>query len=141
MRCPPRGAVSLSIGECWSDLTCRLLDTSWTAAEGPVVTESRSQFSPDYAPEEIYEIAARLVAEGGISPLQPGDGQHSRFQGGPTGSPGAKAQLKGKTARRRSARQAAFVCEPERAPDRTRSSPPAMIRGGERVIFSPGAMR
>jgi len=64
-----------------------------------VVTESRSQFSPDYAPEEIYEIAARLMAKGGISPLQPRDGQHSRFQGGPTGSPGAKAQPKGKDSR------------------------------------------
>ncbi len=66
------------------------------AAEGPVVSESRSQFSPDYAPEEIYEIAAQLMAKGGISPLQPGDGQHSRFQGGPTDSPGAKAQQKRK---------------------------------------------
>lgn len=66
------------------------------AAEGPVVTESRSQFSPDYAPEEIYEIAAQLMAKGGISPLQPGDGQHSRFQGSPADSPGAKAQTKRK---------------------------------------------
>lgn len=42
------------------------------AAEGPVVTESRSQFSPDYAREEIYEIAAELMAKGGIPPLQSG---------------------------------------------------------------------
>jgi len=66
------------------------------AAEGPVVTESRSQFSLDYAPEEIYEIAAQLMAKGGISPLLRGDGQHSRFQGSPASSPGAKAQPKRK---------------------------------------------
>ena len=36
-------------------------------AEGPVVGESRSQFSPDYAPEEIYEIAAKMMAKGGVS--------------------------------------------------------------------------
>ncbi len=64
------------------------------AVEGPVVHESRSQFSPDYAPEEIYEIAAKLMKSGGISPLQPGDGTHSRFQGSPADSPGAKAQKK-----------------------------------------------
>ena len=50
------------------------------AAEGPVISESRSQFSPDYAPEEIYEIAAALMKKGGISPKQPGDGTHSRAQ-------------------------------------------------------------
>ncbi len=62
------------------------------AAEGPVIGESRSLFSPDYAPEEIYEIAAQLMAKGGVSPLQPGDGQHSRYQASTANSPGAKAQ-------------------------------------------------
>ena len=62
------------------------------AAEGPVVGECRSLFSPDYAPEEIYEIAAQLMQKGGISPLQPGDGRHSRFQGSTTDSQGATAQ-------------------------------------------------
>ena len=61
-------------------------------AEAPVVGQSRSNFSPDYAPEEIYEIAAQLMAKGGISPLQPGDGQHSRYQGSELASPGASAQ-------------------------------------------------
>ncbi len=62
------------------------------AEEGPVVGESRSLFSPDYAPEEIYEIAAQLMQKGGISPLQPNDGKHSRFQGSTPNSPGATAQ-------------------------------------------------
>ncbi len=62
------------------------------AAEGPVITGNTSLFSPDYAPEEIYEIAAKLMQKGGISPLQPGDGKHSRFQGSVAGSPGATAQ-------------------------------------------------
>jgi hypothetical protein len=51
------------------------------AAEGPVIGECPSFFSPDYATEEIYEIAAQLIKKGGISPLQPDDGLHSRFQG------------------------------------------------------------
>ena len=38
------------------------------AAEAPVVGESKSLFSPDYAPEEIYEIAAKLMKSGGVSP-------------------------------------------------------------------------
>ncbi len=67
------------------------------AAEGPVVGECRSLFSPDYAPEEIYEIAAQLMKKGGISPLQPGDGLHSRFQGSTPDSPGASAQEGRKT--------------------------------------------
>jgi Mn-containing catalase len=62
------------------------------AAEGPVVGECRSLFSPDYAPEEIYEIAAQLMQKGGISPLQPNDGLHSRFQGSTPDSVGASAQ-------------------------------------------------
>lgn len=62
------------------------------AAEGPVIGESRSLFSPDYAPEEIYEIAQILMKKGGISPRQPGDGTHSRFQGSTPDSPGAAAQ-------------------------------------------------
>ena len=62
------------------------------AAEGPVIGECPTMFSPDYAPEEIYEIAAQLMKKGGISPLQPGDGVHSRFQGSVTDSPGAAAQ-------------------------------------------------
>lgn len=62
------------------------------AAEGPVVGECTTLFSPDYAPEEIYEIAAQLMQKGGISPLQPGDGKHSRYQGSTPDSPGAKAQ-------------------------------------------------
>ena len=62
------------------------------AAEGPVVGECSTLFSPDYAPEEIYEIAAQLMQKGGISPLQPGDGKHSRYQGSTADSPGAKAQ-------------------------------------------------
>jgi hypothetical protein len=61
-------------------------------AAGPVVGESRTLFSPDYEPEEIYEIAAQLMEKGGISPLQPGDGNHSRFQGSVSVSPGASAQ-------------------------------------------------
>lgn len=67
------------------------------AAEGPVVGEAPTLFSPDYAPEEIYEIAAQLMAKGGISPLQPGDGNHSRFQGSTPDSPGASAQPGRKT--------------------------------------------
>ena len=67
------------------------------AAEGPVISGSPTLFSPDYAPEEIYEIAAQLMAKGGISPLQPGDGQHSRFQGSTSDSPGASAQPGRKT--------------------------------------------
>ena len=63
-------------------------------AEAPVVGESRSLFSPDYAPEEIYEIAAQMMAKGGVSPLQPGDGLHSRYQGSSKSSPGATAQPK-----------------------------------------------
>ncbi len=63
-------------------------------AEAPVVGESRSLFSPDYAPEEIYEIAAQLMAKGGISPLQPGDGSHSRYQGSDETSVGGSAQPK-----------------------------------------------
>lgn len=62
------------------------------AAEGPVVGECPTLFSPDYAPEEIYEIAAQLMQKGGISPLQPGDGRHSRFQGSPADSVGATKQ-------------------------------------------------
>ncbi len=62
------------------------------AAEGPVIGETRSLFSPDYAPEEIYEIAAQLMQKAGISPLQPGDGKHSRYQGSTPDSPGATAQ-------------------------------------------------
>ncbi len=65
-------------------------------AEAPVIGESRSLFSPDYAPEEIYEIAAQLMKKGGISPLQPGDGSHSRAQGSVSDSPGASAQPKKK---------------------------------------------
>ena len=57
-------------------------------AEAPVVGESRSQFSPDYAPEEIYEIAAKLMKSGGISSKQPGDESHARAQKGPLDSPG-----------------------------------------------------
>ncbi len=67
------------------------------AEEGPVVGECPTIFSPDYAPEEIYEIAAQLMAKGGISPLQPGDGLHSRFQGSTPDSPGASAQEGRKT--------------------------------------------
>lgn len=62
------------------------------AAEGPVIGEAPSLFSPDYAPEEIYEIAAQLMQKGGISPLQPGDGKHSRYQGSTADSVGAAAQ-------------------------------------------------
>ncbi len=62
------------------------------AAEAPVMHGSPTNFSPDYAPEEIYEIAAKLMASGGISPLQPGDGKHARYQGSVSDSPGAKAQ-------------------------------------------------
>jgi Mn-containing catalase len=62
------------------------------AAEGPVITECPTLFSPDYATEEIYEIAAQLMKMGGVSPLQPGDGLHSRFQGSVPDSPGASAQ-------------------------------------------------
>ena len=62
------------------------------AADGPVIGECRSLFSPDYAPEEIYEIAAQLMQKAGISPLQPNDGLHSRFQGSVADSPGASAQ-------------------------------------------------
>lgn len=68
------------------------------AVEGPVLGESRSLFSPEYAPEEIYEIAAQLMKKAGISPLQPDDGRHSRVQGSTAGSPGAKAQTKGTNA-------------------------------------------
>lgn len=67
------------------------------AAEGPVMSEATNLFAPDYAPEEIYEIAAQLMAKGGISPLQPGDGKHSRFQGSTPDSPGAKAQASRKS--------------------------------------------
>lgn len=67
------------------------------AAEGPVVGECRSLFSPDYAPEEIYEIAAQLMQKAGISPLKPGDGLHSRFQGSVADSVGASAQPGRKT--------------------------------------------
>ncbi len=67
------------------------------AAEGPVIGECPTIFSPDYAPEEIYEIAAQLMQKGGISPLQPGDGKHSRFQGSTADSPGAAAQAERKT--------------------------------------------
>ena len=62
------------------------------AAEGPVVGECPTLFSPDYATEEIYEIAAQLMQKGGISPLQPNDGLHSRFQGSVSDSIGASAQ-------------------------------------------------
>ncbi len=62
------------------------------AAEGPVIGEATQLFSPDYAPEEIYEIAAQLMQKGGISPLQPGDGRHSRYQASTPDSPGASAQ-------------------------------------------------
>ena len=31
------------------------------AAEDPVIVEATQLFSPDYAPEEIYEIAAKLM--------------------------------------------------------------------------------
>ncbi|MGI4756611.1 MAG: manganese catalase family protein [Janthinobacterium lividum] len=62
------------------------------AAEGPVIGECPTLFSPDYATEEIYEIAAQLMAKGGISPLQPGDGKHSRFQGSVADTIGATAQ-------------------------------------------------
>ena len=61
-------------------------------AEGPVIGESPTLFSPDYATEEIYEIAAQLMSKAGISPLQPGDGKHSRYQGSTSDSPGASAQ-------------------------------------------------
>jgi Mn-containing catalase len=67
------------------------------AAEGPVVEENTTLFSPDYATEEIYEIAAQLMKKGGISPLQPGDGLHSRFQGSTADSLGASAQPGRKT--------------------------------------------
>jgi Mn-containing catalase len=67
------------------------------AAEGPVIEECRSLFSPDYAPEEIYEIAAQLMKKAGVSPLQPEDGLHSRFQGSVPDSPGASAQPGRKT--------------------------------------------
>ena len=65
------------------------------AAEGPVVGECRSLFSPDYAPEEIYEIAAQLMKKAGISPLQPNDGLHSRAKGG--GKEETKAEAGRKT--------------------------------------------
>ncbi len=61
-------------------------------AEAPVMHGATTNFSPDYAPEEIYEIAAKLMASGGISPLQPDDGKHARYQGSVSDSPGAKAQ-------------------------------------------------
>ena len=67
------------------------------AAEGPVIGECPTLFSPDYATEEIYEIAAQLMQKGGISPLQPNDGLHSRFQGSVPDSPGASAQEGRKT--------------------------------------------
>lgn len=35
-------------------------------ADGPVIGESKSQFSPDYAPEEVYEIAAKLMNKAGL---------------------------------------------------------------------------
>ncbi|MGI4852844.1 MAG: manganese catalase family protein [Janthinobacterium lividum] len=62
------------------------------AAEGPVIGECPTLFSPDYATEEIYEIAAQLMAKGGISPLQPNDGKHSRYQGSVADTIGATAQ-------------------------------------------------
>ncbi len=62
------------------------------AAPGPIIGESPTLFSPDYEPEEIYAIAAQLMQKGGISPLQPGDGIHSRLQGSTADSPGASAQ-------------------------------------------------
>ena len=65
------------------------------AEEGAVISGSRSLFSPDYAPEEIYEIAAQLMKKAGISPKQPNDGTHSRMQGSTSGSSksgAAKAQ-------------------------------------------------
>ncbi len=62
------------------------------AEEGAVISGASSLFSPDYAPEEIYEIAAQLMKKGGISPKQPNDGTHSRMQGSTANSPGAKAQ-------------------------------------------------
>jgi Mn-containing catalase len=58
------------------------------AAEGPEIEGSPTLFSPDYAPEEIYEIAAKLMAAGGISPNQPGDGHHARSQKPNTGTSG-----------------------------------------------------
>ena len=61
-------------------------------ADGPVIGASTTNFSPDYAPEEIYEIAAKLMQAGGISPLQPNDGRHSRYQASTADSPGASAQ-------------------------------------------------
>ena len=67
------------------------------AAEGPVIGEAPTLFSPDYAPEEIYGIAAQLMTKGGVSPLQPDDGLHSRFQGSTPDSSGAAAQPGRKT--------------------------------------------
>ena len=60
------------------------------AAEGPVISGSTSLFSPDYAPEEIYEIAAKLMKAGGVSPKQPGDGDHARAQKPTTATSGTK---------------------------------------------------
>ncbi len=78
------------------------------AAEGPVIGECPTLFSPDYAPEEIYEIAAQLMQKGGISPLQPGDGTHSRFQGSTPDSPGASAQEGRKTTASKSSTKMKF---------------------------------
>ena len=46
-------------------------------APGPDVSGTTSLFSPDYAPEEIFEIAAKLMKAGGISPRE-NDGTHHR---------------------------------------------------------------
>ncbi len=74
------------------------------AAEGPVIGECRSLFSPDYAPEDIYEIAAQLMNKAGISPLQPDDGLHSRSQGSKPEGSGASAQ-KGRINKRQSTKK------------------------------------
>ncbi len=46
-------------------------------APGPDGSGNTSLFSPDYAPEEIFEIAAKLMKAGGISPKE-NDGTHHR---------------------------------------------------------------
>jgi len=49
--------------------------------DAPDVHESRSQFSPDYAPEEIYEIAAKMMQKGGVSADKIKAGGHHRETG------------------------------------------------------------
>lgn len=49
-------------------------------------------FSPFHLPGFVCPtlFAPSLMPKGGISPLQPGDGRHSRFQGSTSDSPGAR---------------------------------------------------